>query len=105
MLEALDEIPTNGDYYFWSGTSTPKSAVGDYQRALRKVFITASVPRGKAHNFRHTFATTLLAQGVALETVAVLLGHKSPAITSAHYDHWIQGRQEKLEDAVKKSWA
>lgn len=105
VLEALAAIPANGRYYFWTGASKPKSAVGDYQRALHKLFIAAGVPHGHPHNFRHSFATTLLSQGVPVETVAVLLGHRSSKITEKHYDHWIRGRQEKLEETVKNSWA
>jgi integrase/recombinase XerD len=103
-LKALAAIPGNSSYYFWSGGSKPKSAVGDYQRALHKLFATAGVPGAHPHKFRHTFATTLLGKGVSVETVARLLGHKNPQITIKHYDHWIRGRQEELEKAVRKSW-
>ena len=60
---------------------------------------------GFAHLFRHTFATELLAAGNSLEAVAALLGHSSTKITEKSYSHWVKGRQEKLEEAVKKSWA
>lgn len=40
-----------------------------------------------------------------METVAALLGHSSTKVTEKSYAHWVKGRQEKLEDAVKKSWA
>lgn len=103
VMTALDEIPVNNHYYFWTGKSKARSAVGDYQRALKRVLEAAGVS-GSAHKFRHTFATQLLSQGTPLETVAVLLGHRSSKITERHYDHWIQGRQEKLEEAVKNSW-
>ncbi len=43
--------------------------------------------------------------GRSLETVAALLGHGSTKITERYYAHWVKGRQEKLEDEVKKSWA
>lgn len=103
--DALEAIPKKGKYYFWAGNGQPKSAVSTYQRALRKLFVAAGVPHGHAHKFRHTFATTLLAQGVALDDVATLLGHRSSRITERHYSHWIRGRQEKLEAIVKNSWA
>lgn len=104
-LDALKSVPTKGEYYFWSGTSKPKSAVGDYQRALSKVFKSAKVPRAYPHLFRHTFATDLLQKGASLQTVAVLLGHSSTKITEKRYSHWIKARQENLEAEVKKSWA
>ena len=89
----------------WKETKgRPKSAVGDYQRALRVLFDLAELPRVHAHLFRHTFATELLTAGNTIETVAALLGN-SEAIVKKHYHHWVKARQEKLEEAVKNSWA
>lgn len=105
VLDALKTIEGKSEFYFWSGTSKPKSAVGDYQRALRTLFDLAKVPRVHAHLFRHTFATELLMAGNSLETVAAILGHSSTKITERSYSHWVKGRQEKLEEAVKNSWA
>jgi integrase/recombinase XerD len=105
VVAALDDIGAKGDYFFWTGGSKPKSAVGDYQRALRRLFDLAEAPRVYAHLFRHTFATELLTAGNSLETVAALLGHSSTKVTAKSYSHWVKGRQEKLEDAVKNSWA
>jgi integrase/recombinase XerD len=104
-IDALKAIKADGEYYFWSGKSKPKSAVGDYQRALRTLFDNAKTPRVHAHLFRHTFATELLTAGNSLETVAALLGHSSTKITERSYSHWVKGRQEKLEEAVRNSWA
>jgi integrase len=104
-ITALEAIPSEGKHFFWSGRSTPKSAVGDYQRSLRIVFKKAEVPRAFPHLFRHTFATGLLQDGTSIETVAVLLGHTSSKITARFYIHWVKGRQEKLEEEVKKSWS
>ena len=105
VFEALDAIGAKNDYYFWTGESKPKSAVGNYQRALQTLFELAGTPRIHAHLFRHTFATELLLAGNSLETVAQLLGHTSTKVTERSYSHWVKGRQEKLEEAVKNSWA
>jgi integrase/recombinase XerD len=103
-VEALGAIPANGRWYFWNGASKPKSAVGDYQKSLAKVFKAAVVPRTYPQLFRHTCATTLLHDGVPLQTVSTLLGHSSIKMTKRRYSHWIKGRQEKFEDELKKSW-
>jgi integrase len=105
VIEALSKIGGNGDHYFWTGASKPKSAVGNYQRALSTLFELAETSRVHAHLFRHTFATELLTDGRSLETVAALLGHGSTKIIERYYSHWVKGRQEKLEDELKKSWA
>ena len=100
-LEAVRE----GKYFFQTGAAKPKSVVGDYQRALRKVFENAKVPRAFPHLFRHTCITNWLAAGMPVAIVAVLAGHSSTKMTERRYSHWIKARQENLEAEVKKSWA
>src|SRR5713226_9124943 len=89
--------------FFWSGIGDIKSAVGDWQRSLRKLFKLAGI-KGHAHMFRDTFAVDLLQKGVPIETVAVLLGHSSIKITEKHYSPWVKSRQENLEAQVNKTW-
>jgi integrase/recombinase XerD len=96
---------TSQEYFFWTGMSKPKSAIGNWQRALKKLFRLAGVPGGHAHRFRHTFAKNLLMAGVPVERVAVLMGHRSPAITLKYYSAWVRERQEQLEEDVKRVWA
>jgi integrase len=105
VVEALAGCPAENNLYpFWSGESKPKSAVGDWQRSLRKLFVLAGVPDGHAHRFRDTFATELLLSGVPIERVSMLLGHKSVAVTEKHYSPWVRARQEQLEADVRRSW-
>jgi integrase len=105
VIDALERLPLQkGKYFFWSGDSKPKSVVGDYQRALRRVFKRANVTRAFPHLFRHTAITNWLTAGVPVETVAVLAGHSSTKVTMKHYSHWVKARQENLEAEVKKSW-
>jgi integrase len=78
VTEALAAIGSKNSYYFWTGASKPKSAVGNYQRALKTLFELAGTPRVHAHLFRHTFATEMLLAGNSLETVAQLLGTPTP---------------------------
>jgi integrase/recombinase XerD len=89
-------------YFFWSGNGNVKSAVGDWQRSLRKLFKLAGI-KGHAHRFRTTFAVRLLQKGVPLDVVAALLGN-SVRIAEKHYAPWVQSRQDALEAAVKKTW-
>lgn len=106
VTQALNAIPTtSARFYFWTGESEPKSAVGDWQRSLRRLFALANVPGGHAHRFRDTFAVELLLAGVPLERVSVLLGHQSTRITEKHYSPWVKARQEQLEADVRRSWA
>jgi len=106
VLTALEAAPrTSGKFFFWTGGSKLKSAVGDWQRSLGKLFELAQVPDGHAHRFRHTFAVELLLAGVPMERVSVLLGHSSVRVTERHYAPWVRARQEQLEADVRRTWA
>jgi integrase len=91
-------------YFFWTGESKPKGAVGDWQPSLRKMFRASGVTDGHAHRFRDTFAVELLLAGVPLERVSMLLGHKSVKVTEKHYTPWVRSRQERLEQDVRRTW-
>lgn len=99
-LEAID----SDNYYFWSGLSTKKSCVGDYQRAFKKLYGLAGVKNGHAHRWRDTFAVELLLKRVPVADVAVLLGHQSVKITEKSYSPWVIARQEQLEETVRKTF-
>jgi len=106
VTEALEAVVgTHVDYFFWSGESKVKSAIGDWQRSLRKLFALAQVEGGHAHRFRDTFAVALLLKGVPLERVSVLLGHRSVKVTERHYSPWVRARQEQLEADVRRTWS
>ncbi len=103
VVKALDAIPAS-TYFFWTGLSKPKSAVGDWQRSLKRLLILAGVPDGHAHRFRDTFSVELLLAGVPIERVSILLGHQSVRITEKHYAPWVRARQEQLEADVRRTW-
>ena len=105
VVRALESSArTSPRYFFWTGISKPKSAVGDWQRSLQKLFRLAQVPNGHAHRFRDTFAVELLLAGVPLERVSMLLGHQSVKITEKHYAPWVHARQAQLEADVERAW-
>jgi integrase/recombinase XerD len=91
-------------FFFSSGSSKPRTAVGCFQESLRRLFDLAKTPRIHAHLFRHTYATELLMAGTPIETVTMLLGHSSTKVSEKSYSHWVKGRQESLEAAVKNAW-
>ncbi len=106
VLLALASMPSSsGKYFFWTGQGKLKSAVGDWQRSLKKLFRLAKVSDGHAHRFRHTFSVELLLAGVPIERVSILLGHSSVRITEKYYAAWVRERQEQLEADVRRSWS
>lgn len=105
VVNALDAVLRPGSpYYFWSGESKPKSAVGDWQRSLAKLFKLAKAPGAHAHRFRDTFAVENLLAGIPIEQVSALLGHQSLRVTERHYSPWVRARQEQLEASVRRAW-
>jgi len=103
VIDALQACPSQ-TMPFWTGASKRKSVIGNWQRALKRLFKLAKVAGGHPHRFRHTFSAELLMAGAPLTSVAQLLGHSSEKITERHYSAWIKGRQERLEADVRKAW-
>ena len=48
------------------------------------------------HSARHSFVSTLQAQGVEVGLVAKLAGHANPAVTLGHYTQAVRGGAEAL---------
>jgi integrase len=105
VLESLRDCEEGNPYYFWSGAGKLKSSITQWQERLKNLFVIAGIPTGHGHRLRDTFAVELLQRGVALQTVSILLGHRSIRTTEKHYSPWVKSRQDALEAAVKLSWA
>jgi integrase len=104
-VEALHNCPgSTPAYFFWTGTSNPKSVVGNWQRSFRKLFTLVGIKGGHPHRFRDTFAVELLLAGTPIDRVSVLLGHTSVRTTEKHYAPWVRARQEQLEADIERSW-
>ena len=101
VVAALDEVKQPYGYYFWSGLSAKKSAVGDYQCAFKRLYALAGVPKGHAHCWRDTFAVELLLARVPLADVSVLLGHQSIKVTEKHYSPWVVALHKQREATVR----
>lgn len=102
VTDALGQCPGK-QYPFWTGDSKRKSVIGNWQRALGRLFELANID-GHAHRFRHTFACELLMAGATMTNVSQLLGHSSEKVTERHYSAWVKGRQEMLEVDVRRAW-
>lgn len=53
------------------------------------------------HDWRHTFAYTLLSQGVPLYKVSMLLGHSSQDVTQKHYGHLAIGDLHETKSVIR----
>jgi integrase/recombinase XerD len=105
FFEALRQVAKQSQrYYFWSGTGKLETRLGNFERTLKSMFKRAGIPDGHSHRFRDTFAVELLKEGVPIESVSILLGHRSVKVTEKHYAPWVKERQDQLEKHVKKGW-
>lgn len=107
VVDALHESPSaDPKYFFWNGRCKPTSAAKVWERTFERVFELAKISDQKRflHNFRHSFATDLLARGASMEDVAALLGN-SIKVCEKHYSHFVKSRRDRLEERVRSLWA
>ncbi len=106
-------VAPNSIYWFHAEDAT--KGTSSLQRTLQTLFRRAGLPTTReqrkegqhtahAHRFRHTFACDLLSHGTDIGLVSRLLGHSSARITEKHYEHWIKGRQDRLDEQVRRTW-
>ena len=66
------------------------------KRYWRPAFKAAGIRYVTHHSARHSFVSTLQAQGVEVGLVAKLAGHANPAVTLGHYTQAVRGGAEAL---------
>jgi integrase len=59
---------------------------------------TAGLPAIRLHDVRHSYVTALLASGVPLKVVSQRVGHASPMVTMAIYQHVLPGDDRAAAD-------
>ena len=55
------------------------------------------LPAVSPHSARHSFISTLQAQGVEVGLVAKIVGHKNAVVTLSHYTHAMRGGNEAIQ--------
>lgn len=91
----------------WQGSgrvfTTPRGSTIDprnVSRLLDELCAVAEVPRIRVHDFRHTCATLLLAEGEPLEVIAERLGHSDTRVTSQVYAHVLDELKQRAADRL-----
>ncbi len=105
VLELVRRLPSKSrDYFFWTGTSTIKTAVNDWSEKMRRLYIEAGIEGKRTHEWRDTLAIEVLEGGGSLEDVQLLLGHKSRKTTEKYYVALTKKRMEKAIEARRHTW-
>jgi integrase len=93
--DLLGRIPSRGPYVFPS-PENPREPRQEVKRVWLRVRAEAGISK-PLHALRHSFATVALNEGVPLEMVGALLGHKNPATTLRYAKVETQKRREAAE--------
>ena len=105
VLDLLRKLPPkSAKYFFWTGTSTIKTAVNDWSEKMRQLYVEAGIEGKRTHEWRDTLAIEVLEGGGTLEDVQLLLGHKSRKTTEKYYVALTKKRMEKAIEARRRTW-
>ncbi|WP_281302077.1 MULTISPECIES: site-specific integrase [unclassified Iodidimonas] len=83
-IDVLAKLPRAGTYVV--AGDDPQKPRSDLKRPWKRISNHAGISDVRIHDLRHTFASIGAAQGLSLQLIGKLLGHKSPE-TTARYAH------------------
>ena len=86
-----DHLPHGADDWMFCNTTRPLPQPRIDHPTLRSHRATKRLPRIRFHDLRHTHASLLVADGVAIKVVSERLGHAHPAFTMHTYQHLLPG--------------
>ena len=91
LLKSAFHAADTGNLFIFgkTGVAEPRTVQRRFQRLIRPLGISGV----HFHTLRHSFATRLLELGVDIQTVSVLLGHKSAKTTLDFYGHSLSEQQ------------
>lgn len=96
LKRGWSEMP---QWVFISDVGTPFD-LSNVAKAWRRVLKRAKVESFRLYDLRHTFASTLLADGAPITYVAAQLGHRKPTTTLQWYSHWLPRADKQWVDRL-----
>ena len=82
-------------------TKKDGQSYGDFKKSFLKALDKSGIKEFRFHDLRHTFASHLVMNGVDLNTVRELLGHKSLAMT-LRYSHLSPSHKKHAVDSLSR---
>ncbi|MGD0774841.1 MAG: tyrosine-type recombinase/integrase [Candidatus Solibacter sp.] len=111
LVDALAKLePYSGGYLFWNKRTdgaSPATPQGNFCKQIAEIFQDAGIASDAhhvSHMLRNTFAVHLLEKGVPLETVSLMLGHKSVKTTELYYADFTKKYMDEAEAKLRKVW-
>ena len=96
-MAILDGLERSGP--FICAGATPDKPITDIRKAWLRICKEAQLDNCNIHDLRHAFASTGAAQGVGLQIVGSLLGHRQ-ASTTAKYSHLADNPLRAASEAI-----
>ena len=94
---AVTGVPGNPTKFYFGAVNGGIWETTDAGVVWQPIFDELGLPYVSLHSARHSFISTLQAQGVEVGLVAKLAGHANPAVTLGHYTQAVRGGSEALE--------
>ena len=101
--EALQQLTrgcTASQHIIRTSAGTP-ATVDLLRRSVSAIYNTIGVKGANLHSLRHTYASTLFAAGIDLQTISHLLGHASTVVTSTVYVHLLPDAAQKAAAKIE----
>jgi integrase len=96
--------PNDIDLIFPNEVGKPINYSNMVQRHFLPALKTASLPRIRFHDLRHTYASLLIDQGENIKYIQTQMGHSSPMVTLAVYAHLMKPTNQeaacRLENTI-----
>lgn len=102
-IEQCTWLSKDRPFYYMPPDAKPHSQAQQVYERMQNIGERCGVKDCRPHRLRDTFAVRMLTNGVQLDDVSRLLGHKSVAVTERHYAKWVRSRRRRLERVVSES--
>lgn len=105
IAEQLADTPRNADQTIWerdSGGMHDRASIG---QALQRMIAAHGLRAATMHDFRHFYASALIAAGVPVTGVQAALGHARPATTLNVYAKLFEGAEDVTRTAAERVMA
>lgn len=101
--EALQQLTRGcrGSQHIIRTSAGTPATVDLLRRSVSAIYDTIGVKGANLHSLRHTYASTLFAAGVDLQTISHLLGHASTVVTSTVYIHLLPDATQKAAAKIE----